>query len=147
MTRWLSLSSGRTRGRLCLFKPLAHLRLRVLVQYVWNIPWAMKTTGNMEKGVLRQALAGILPDDARNRKKSAYPSSQNPAYLEALRTLTLQILNDPSAPVQPLINAQVVRTLVEGIVPGVPEEGTLFLLERIIQTNAWLKEYHVTVSL
>jgi hypothetical protein len=54
-----------------------------LVQYVWNIPWEMKTTGNIEKGILREALRGILPDDVRTRKKSPYPISQNPTYLPA----------------------------------------------------------------
>ncbi len=118
-----------------------------LVEYVWNIPWEMKTIDHIEKGILRRAFAGLLPDDARNRKKSAYPSSQNPAYLEALRNLTLHILNDSNAPVQPLINAQVVRTMAEGKVPGPSEEATLFLFERVIQTNEWLKDYHVTLSL
>jgi asparagine synthase (glutamine-hydrolysing) len=34
-----------------------------LVQYVWNIPWQMKMDGGMEKGILRRALADVLPDD------------------------------------------------------------------------------------
>lgn len=118
-----------------------------LVEYVWNIPWEMKTIDHIEKGILRRALAGVLPGDVRNRKKSAYPSSQNPAYLEALRNLTLHILNDSNVPVQPLLNAQVVRMLAQANVPGPPEEATLFLFERIIQTNQWLKDYHVTLSL
>lgn len=31
-----------------------------LVQYVWNIPWEIKTTGGREKGILRKALEGIF---------------------------------------------------------------------------------------
>jgi len=118
-----------------------------LVQYVWNIPWTMKTTGNIEKGILRQALAGILPDDARNRRKSAYPSSQNPTYLNALRDWTLHIVNDNNAPIHALMNAQVIQAIANDNVPGLQGEMAAFLFERVIQTNEWLKEYHVTLSL
>lgn len=118
-----------------------------LVEYVWNIPWDIKNTGNIEKGILREALTGILPDDARKRRKSAYPSSQNPTYLNALREWTLHIINDANAPVQPLINLQVMRALAEDKVPGLHGEAATYLFERIIQTNAWLKEYQVTITI
>jgi asparagine synthase (glutamine-hydrolysing) len=116
-----------------------------LVEYVWNIPWEMKTAGNIEKGVLRQAFANILSPDVINRKKSAYPSSQNPSYLQAVRNWTLQILDEPNAPILPFIDTTVVRTVAEGkkSVPIGDWEG--FLFERIIHINTWLKEYHVTI--
>lgn len=41
-----------------------------LVEYVWNIPWEMKMHDNREKGILRKALEGILPDDILYRKKA-----------------------------------------------------------------------------
>jgi asparagine synthase (glutamine-hydrolysing) len=116
-----------------------------LVEYVWNIPWDIKTTGNIEKGILREAMTGILPDDARKRKKSAYPSSQNPTYLNALRDWTLCIINDANAPIQPLINAQVLRAFAEDEASGQHWEAATYLFERIIQMNAWLKDYQVTV--
>ncbi|PIB47431.1 hypothetical protein AOA57_20060, partial [Pseudomonas sp. 2588-5] len=34
-----------------------------LVEYVWNIPWEMKMLNGREKGILRRAMEGILPDD------------------------------------------------------------------------------------
>lgn len=40
-----------------------------LVQYVWNVPWEIKSTGDREKGILRKALEGILPEDVLYRKK------------------------------------------------------------------------------
>jgi asparagine synthase (glutamine-hydrolysing) len=117
-----------------------------LVEYVWNIPWEMKTVGKIEKGILRRALTGILPDDVRTRRKSAYPSSQNPTYEEGLRQWVLQILNDPNAPILPFINANMLRRLTEGKSP-LPAEVAIFLYERIIQVNAWLQEYRVSVVL
>ncbi len=47
-----------------------------LVEYVWNIPWEMKTVGNIEKGILRRALTGILPDDVRTRHKRVLPQAR-----------------------------------------------------------------------
>jgi asparagine synthase (glutamine-hydrolysing) len=117
-----------------------------LVEYVWNIPWEMKTVGNIEKGIVRRALTGILPDDVRTRRKSAYPSSQNPTYEEGLRQWALQILNDPNAPILPIINADLLRRLAKGKAPF-PGEAANFLYERIIQVNAWLQEYQVSVVL
>ncbi len=117
-----------------------------LVQYVWNIPWEMKTVGHIEKGILRQALQGILPDDVRMRRKSAYPSMQNPSYIQALQHWIHNILNDKQAPLQPFMNTAMVQRLATS--ENLPQtERTVFLLERIIQINSWLTEYHVEIRL
>lgn len=118
-----------------------------LMEYVWNIPWEMKNVDAIEKGILRRALAGVLPDDTRNRKKSAYPVVQNPVYLAATRDWARQIFNDANAPIHPFLNGPVVRMLVESAAPALSEWGIVSLFERIIQINEWLKEYHVTVRL
>ena len=118
-----------------------------LVEYVWNIPWAMKNVDNIEKGILRRALADVLPDDARKRKKSAYPTSQNPSYLQAVREWTSRILADTNEPVHALINPVVVRAVVEGKGLGVPDARAAAMCERVIQLNAWLKEYHVSLNI
>lgn len=114
-----------------------------LVEYVWNIPWEMKTVDNIEKGILRRALADVLPDDARMRRKSAYPSSQNPTYLQAIRSWTVQILDDANAPILPLLNTANVRTLAATRDSQFGGEWAVFFFEHIIQLNEWLKEYHV----
>jgi asparagine synthase (glutamine-hydrolysing) len=118
-----------------------------LVEYVWNIPWEMKTVDAIEKGILRRAFANVLPEDARNRKKSAYPSAQNPAYDEATRDWTLQILNDSNAAIQPLLDLQVARTLVENNAAGLQGITVVSLYEHIIQMNEWLEKYQVTLTL
>lgn len=45
-----------------------------LVEYVFNVPWEMKTVGGQEKGLLREAAADLLPESVLRRKKAAYPS-------------------------------------------------------------------------
>lgn len=114
-----------------------------LVEYVWNIPWEMKTVDAIEKGILRRAFAHVLPEDVRNRKKSAYPSAQNPAYEKVTRDWALQILHDTNSPIQPLLDTHVAPTLVENNVPGLPGITLVSLFERIIQLNEWLKKYQV----
>src|SRR5690606_26974269 len=83
-----------------------------LVQYVWNVPWALKTMGGREKGLLRHALAGVLPDEVLWRKKSPYPKTFNPAYLAAVSQWVRSILADPDSPLRPLIDEGAVRELV-----------------------------------
>jgi asparagine synthase (glutamine-hydrolysing) len=115
-----------------------------LVQYVWNIPWEMKTTGNIEKGILREAFKGVLPEDARTRKKSAYPSSQNPTYRNALRQWVLSILNTPNEPINNFIKPEIVRAVAEEKRPLLAE-AEVYLFEKTILTNEWFKQYHVSV--
>jgi asparagine synthase (glutamine-hydrolysing) len=116
-----------------------------LVQYVWNIPWSMKTTGGIEKGILRQALTGLLPDDVLMRRKSAYPFSQNPSYLRALRAWATEIIENPNAPIRPFINVSVVKVLTEQPASGMMGGSAMLLLEKVIQIDAWLKEYQITI--
>lgn len=115
-----------------------------LVEYVWNIPWQMKKTGNIEKGILREALKGILADDVRMRRKSAYPVSQNPSYLEALRQLAQPILANKNEPIHNFIRPGLVQSMTD---PRIPSTGPIgaYLFERVIQINAWFHEYHVSV--
>ncbi|MUT64490.1 asparagine synthase (glutamine-hydrolyzing) [Paenibacillus sp. NEAU-GSW1] len=123
-----------------------------LVQYVWNIPWEIKTAGDREKGILRKALKGVLPDDVLTRKKSPYPKTHNPNYLAAVKGLLLEVLDDPSSPLLPLINVAKVRELAESASASsnIPWFGQLMsgpqLFAYLYQVNLWLKEYKVTIK-
>ncbi|MEU7629572.1 asparagine synthase (glutamine-hydrolyzing) [Nocardia sp. NPDC049220] len=55
-----------------------------LVQYAWNIPRLMKRTGGIEKGVLREAVADLLPSEVVSRRKSGYPASITAGYQRAM---------------------------------------------------------------
>lgn len=118
-----------------------------LIEYIWNIPWAMKNVDNIEKGILRRAFADILPDDARKRTKSAYPTSQNPSYPQAVRTWVSHILADTKEPVHALIDPMFMHAVVDGNIPHLPDETATTLCERVIQINSWLEEYHVVLNI
>ena len=51
-----------------------------IAEYMYSVPWEMKEYKGMEKGLLRHAVEGLLPDEIRLRKKSPYPKTHNPQY-------------------------------------------------------------------
>jgi len=122
-----------------------------LVEYVWNVPWVMKNYQNREKGLLRKALEGILPDDVLWRKKSPYPKTYHPAYLATVRERLLAILDDPSSPLTPLLAVDHIRSLTgSGKDPAdIPWFGQLMkgpqLFAYLIQVDAWLREYKIRI--
>ncbi|NLI13435.1 MAG: asparagine synthase (glutamine-hydrolyzing) [Peptococcaceae bacterium] len=122
-----------------------------LVEYVWNIPWAIKNCDGMAKGILRRALGGMLPGDVLRRTKSPYPKTHNPEYLAAVREMVLDLLDDVNSPLLPLINAGEVRRLAEsdGSLFDRPWFGQLMrgpqFLAFLIQVDAWLRTYKVSI--
>lgn len=116
-----------------------------LVEYLWNIPFEMKNVDDIEKGILRRALKDYLPDDVRNRRKSAYPSTKDEAYYEGVKDWMLSILNDPASPILNLIDADKVRAMIEDKEQSTTMVKSLF--DYLIQVNEWLKEYDVSVKL
>ncbi len=123
-----------------------------LVEYAWNIPWEMKTSGDREKGLLRRALQGILPQDVVTRKKSPYPKTHNPAYLEATTQWLNEILEDSQAPILPLIDARVLQAFMQQpnlTALHIPWFGQLMnvpqWLAYLAQLNTWMKEYNVRI--
>ncbi|ACX63779.1 asparagine synthase (glutamine-hydrolyzing) [Paenibacillus sp. FSL H8-0457] len=122
-----------------------------LIDYVWNIPWSIKTTGDREKGILRKALEGVLPDDVLYRKKSPYPKTHNPNYLAAVKAQVLSILDDSSSPLLPLIDTARIRELASSpdASSNLPWFGQLMsgpqLFAYLAQVHFWLKEYNVSI--
>jgi asparagine synthase (glutamine-hydrolysing) len=56
-----------------------------LVDYVFNIPWHLKTFDGREKSILRAATRELLPNSIVERQKNPYPSTKDPAYEKAVR--------------------------------------------------------------
>lgn len=123
-----------------------------LVDYVWNIPWEIKALGGREKGILRKALEGVLPEDVLYRKKSPYPKTHNPAYLSAVRAEVLGILDDPASPILPLINKARILEIASSPESSthLPWFGQLMsgpqLFAYLAQVNHWLLKYKVSIG-
>lgn len=124
-----------------------------LVEYVWNVPWAMKNYQNREKGLLRQALTGLLPGDVLWRRKSPYPKTHNPSFFEAVRSDLLGVLADPDSPLLSLLDVARIRIFAESDAARSPYPwfGQLMggpqLMAYLIQVNAWLRQNKVKVVL
>jgi len=123
-----------------------------IVEYLWNIPWEMKNLNNREKGILREAVKGILPEEIVKRRKSPYPKTHNPAYTKAVSTKLLSVLEDSTSPILQLLDketaVQIAKTGGESF--KVPWFGQLMtgpqLLAYLLQVNFWLKEYKITIK-
>jgi asparagine synthase (glutamine-hydrolysing) len=124
-----------------------------LVEYVWNIPWSMKSLGNREKGLLRYALKGLLPPEIIERKKSPYPKTHHPVYLRTMQQRVLQLTEDAQEPMFQLLDRQAVRQFAEQDLnrSHLPWFGQLMnvpaLLAYWLQLNEWLKRYRVKVDI
>lgn len=123
-----------------------------IVEYVWNVPWEMKNYKDMEKGLLRTSLSDILPQEVLTRRKSPYPKTHNPGFLEATRNLILETINDPTSPLLPLIDVKKIRKLTEGKtgnfavgwfgqLMGLPQ-----LFAYLAQIDIWLREYKISIE-
>lgn len=123
-----------------------------LVEYVWNIPWEMKFYKGREKGLLRKALEGILPQEVIERKKSPYPKTHNPSYLAEVQKTLKRILEDKKSPILQLVSKEKVRELIEsnGKSLKTPWFGQLMtgpqLMAYLIQMDIWLREYKVIIK-
>jgi asparagine synthase (glutamine-hydrolysing) len=123
-----------------------------LVEYVWNIPWEVKMYENREKGILRKALEGILPDEVLYRKKSPYPKTHNPAYTKVVKNWLNEILEDKNSILYELFKSEKLHDIVEseGRAFQVPWFGQLMtgpqLLAYLAQTHYWFEKYGINIK-
>lgn len=129
--------------------PFADYRL---VQYAFNIPPEIKFYNGREKGILRKAMRGVLPDDIIDRKKSPYPKTHNPKYTKIVSAQLKSILADKDSPLLQLIDIEAVNQLIAtgGNSYKTPWFGQLMtgpqLIAYLIGINIWLKEYNVKLE-
>lgn len=121
-----------------------------IVEYAYNMPWAIKSYNNREKGILRKAFENQLPEIITWRKKSPYPKTHNPVYLQCVRNMAAAVLEDKASPLWDMVNPQAVKDLIDN--PDTLSEpwyGQLMrgpqVLAYIVQIYAWMKKYDVDI--
>lgn len=120
-----------------------------IVEYMWNVPWKMKYGGIREKGLLRHALSGKLPNDVLWRRKSPYPKTYNPEYLKMVRNWALDILQERDNPLRDILDVKAIKNILQpgGQPPNLPWFGQLMAVPQlyayIIQLDTWFKQYKV----
>lgn len=124
-----------------------------LAEYMWNVPWEIKALNGREKGLLRYVCKDILPEEIVNRKKSPYPKTHNPTYLARVKSMLSEIMSNPNAPVNSLLNRQYILEILEtdGKAFSRPWFGQLMtgpqLIAYLCQVNMWLEKYKPIIEM
>ncbi|MDX6740719.1 asparagine synthase (glutamine-hydrolyzing) [Actinocorallia sp. A-T 12471] len=115
-----------------------------LVEYVFNVPWAMKSFDGREKSLLRAAARGLVPGEILRRRKSPYPMVRDAAYRAALAVQVEDLLGG-DGPALELLDAVAVRGLLldAGRADRFPREG----LEFVLDLDVFLRLYRPTLEL
>lgn len=126
-----------------------------LVDYVWNVPWRLKCQGGV-KGLLKAAMADLLPPATLSRRKSAYPHVQHPNYDAALIAAARRLAADAQSPVAALFDRPRLAGLIEDIARGQAARlaGTMLpggsslphMLIQLVELDEWVKAYGVAVD-
>ena len=124
-----------------------------LAEYMWNVPWEIKALNGREKGLLRYVCKDILPEEIVNRKKSPYPKTHNPTYLARVKSMLSEIMSNPNAPINSLLNRQYILEILEtdGKAFSRPWFGQLMtgpqLIAYLCQVNMWLEKYNPIIEM
>ncbi len=119
-----------------------------IAEYLYTVPWKYKNYQGREKGLLRKAMEGILPEEIAWRKKSPYPKTHNPAYLKAVSDILHDIINSPYAPILQILKKEEIEKLLNSS-SQTPWYGQLMTVPQtiayFIQLNYWLEKYQIKI--
>jgi len=114
--------------------------------YMYSVPWEYKDYKGKEKGLLRYAVGDLLPEQVLWRKKSPYPKTYDPKYLQLVSGMLRQVLAQKDAPILQIVNKKALEDLLEAEYAW-PWYGQLMRVPQTIafmlQINIWLQMYHV----
>ena len=117
-----------------------------IAQYLYGVPWEFKDYRGKEKGLLRYAMTGILPEEVLWRKKSPYPKTFDPLYNQAVSARLEALLEDKDAPLFQLVDWDAARSLLTAEYAW-PWYGQLMKVPQticyLLQIDTWLRQYHV----
>jgi asparagine synthase (glutamine-hydrolysing) len=125
--------------------PFADTRI---MQFMYNVPWKMKSENGVEKSLLRNAMKGLLPDEVLFGKKSPYPKTYDPHYEKLLAGNLIEVIEDTSSPVNRLVDKNKVYAFInEKKDYGKPWYGQLMagpqMLAYLLQINYWLRKFNL----
>ena len=118
--RWFMQTLLDRKDRMSMF---SSLEVRVpfcdwrIAEYLYAVPWAYKDHQGREKGLLRRAMAGLLPQEILLRKKSPYPKTWNPQYTELVSAKLRRLLGEKDAPIFHLVRRDALEGLLNSTSP------------------------------
>ncbi len=120
-----------------------------IAEYLYSVPWEFKDYKSYEKGLLREAVLGLLPEEVLWRKKSPYPKTHNPKYLEIVSQRLREIIENPNSPILTFIKKNELESLLKAD-RNEPWYGQLMTTPQtiayFIQINYWLEKYKIIIK-
>ena len=120
-----------------------------IAEYLYSVPWEYKDYNSYEKGLLRKAVEGLLPEEVLWRKKSPYPKTHNPEYLNLVSDALKEIINNPTSPILTFIKKEELEKLLN-TERNEPWYGQLMTTPQtiayFIQINYWLEKYKIIIK-
>ena len=116
-----------------------------IAEYLYAVPWEWKDYRGREKGLLRKAMEGLLPEKIRKRKKSPYPKTFDPRYGEIMETRFRELLGRDT-PLWHFVSKEALTKLLAENSPW-PWYGQLMRKPQtqafFLQLDFWLRYYNV----
>ena len=116
-----------------------------IAEYLYGVPWEYKDYQNHEKGLLRYAMDGYLPQEVLWRKKSPYPKTFDPRYTELVSS-RLRGLLEQDSPLFYMVSREAASQLLTEDSPW-PWYGQLMkapqTMAYLLQIDYWLKSYKI----
>lgn len=117
-----------------------------IAEYLYGVPWGFKDYMGKEKGLLRCAMEGLLPNEVLWRKKSPYPKTFDPKYLDMVRDRLEELLRQKDTPLLSLVDENAVRSILDTEYAW-PWYGQLMKTPQticyLLQIDFWLRHYKV----
>ena len=117
-----------------------------IAEYLYNVPWEYKDYQGREKGLLREAMKEWLPETVLWRKKSPYPKTHNPAFLDAVTQKLSVIMEEKNNILFEIVKREQLEKLLKhedyvqwyGQLMNLPQTIAFF-----IQLDYWLKHFKI----
>lgn len=118
-----------------------------IAEYLYGVPWEFKEHQGKEKGLLRAAMKGLLPEEVLWRKKSPYPKTFDPHYADLIAARFRKLLESDS-PVWGMVRKEALVEILSGDSPW-PWYGQLMrrpqIMAYFLQLDVWLRHYRVEI--
>lgn len=119
-----------------------------IAEYLYAVPWEYKDYQGREKGLLRYAVHGLLPEAVLYRKKSPYPKTFDPHYEELIRDRLNKVMAQKDSPLFAIVDRDALSAFLrsEGQWPWY---GQLMrrpqIMAYMLQIDFWLRHYHIEI--
>lgn len=117
-----------------------------IAEYLYNVPWEYKDYMGREKGLLREAMKDWLPEKVLWRKKSPYPKTHDPVFLDEVTAKLRSVLDGRGRRLTQLVKREELEKLLRheenvqwyGQLMNLPQTIAYF-----IQLDYWLERFRI----